>query len=139
MVMLIRNIMLPIFSCFTPKKRELSTMFNKYWIYAYIFSGVTNLQKKNHATLLSIWCYILFLSCKWRGVGKKWRKRGGGVVGKFSFRVVCQNIIPLSLIFSSLILLRYRILYRIYKQFCYLNQAASPALSSEIRCPPIQF
>ena len=38
-----------------------------------------------------------FFSCKWSGVGKKDEKKGKGVMGKFSFRIVCQNHIPFSL------------------------------------------
>ena len=34
-------------------------------------------------------------------VGKEGEEKGKGVLGKFSFKVVCQNIIPLSLDFMS--------------------------------------
>ena len=33
--------------------------------------------------------------------GKEGEENGKGVVGKFSFKVVCQNIIPLSLRFHD--------------------------------------
>ena len=52
---------------------------------------------ENHETLWVRLEYYLFFHVAEEGrVGKK-GKKGKGVVGKFSFRIVCQNIIPLSL------------------------------------------
>ena len=52
---------------------------------------------ENHETFVSMVGVYLVL-CNWRVVGKKGMEKGKGVVGKFSFRIVCQNHIPFSLI-----------------------------------------
>ena len=42
--------------------------------------------------------YNLFFGVTERKVGKKGDKKGKGIVGKFSLRIVCQNHIPFSLV-----------------------------------------
>ena len=51
---------------------------------------------------------------------EKWK----GGVGKFSFRVICQNIIPLSVIVFNLFTVVYVVLH-------YLELAAAPVLAIE--------
>ena len=74
-----------------------------------VFSNVILFCTWKHTKLLMIFCRkrlnIFFLHITKEG-WLKGGEKGKGVVRKFSFRVVCQNIIPLSLVFSEI--LRYK-------------------------------
>ena len=67
-----------------------------------VYAGVAilTINSKKITKPFKVWWGYIFL-CNWRGVGKKRRKKGKGVVGKFSCRIVCQNIIPFSLLTHS--------------------------------------
>ena len=102
--------------------------------------GKSILQKKSRNLLKYVKVYFVF-SCKWRGVGKKGRKRGRGLRGNFPLELFFRISFPcpwlqlkityLSIFLSSKKIIKYicsKELLRLFQRRQYLSTYLLPLL-----------